>query len=114
MDFFHDFLIAIAPTVAGVLLGWIVSTSTNKNKRDKNIEETLRLLVKAIIMDDYERYVESDNPPKLSVARKEMLLQLGNNYEKLGGNGTGAEMVEAIKKKHVVIIASEGKEPKNA
>lgn len=102
-----ELLQSMAPIISalcaalGLAIGWIVSARKSRSDREKRIAqrqealcEGVLALLRAQIVDAYERYVVHDVP--LTVERRHEIDRAYEAYVALGGNGTISRLYEGI------------------
>lgn len=96
-----EWLRTLAPCVATALIGWVASARHSRTRREEALADRQRALndgmlalMRATLMDAYERYVVHGMP--LTVARRECIDKEHAAYKSLGGNSTGDAMYRAI------------------
>ena len=99
----HDWLIkywlsAVFGVIAGGL-GWAIKHLYSKQKAQDKRQEAVEDGVKALLHDRiYQGYADCDRKGFASVDDIKNLEYLYRPYHALGGNGTGTELFERVKK----------------
>lgn len=92
--------------IAGALGGWIVSARTSRTRREKALSQGVLALLRAQLVDAYERYVI--HADRLTVERKHEIDKAFEAYEALGGNGTIRHLYEEFCKVPTYIVGEGG------
>ena len=112
MDYM-DFLGRMVPIISGLcaiigaLGGWIVSARTSRTRREKALAQGVLALLRAQLVDAYERYVVHGD--RLTVERRHEIDRAFEAYEALGGNGTVKHLYEEFCDVPTYIVGEGGK-----
>lgn len=80
------------------VFSYVVGKTKKSNEQWKNemtaLKQAIITILRTQLVDDYKMYVQDGEP--LTVERKREITEGYEAYSKLGGNGTGKHMYEAI------------------
>ena len=95
--------------VIGALAGWIASARASRSQREealavrqRAISDGVLALLRAQLVDAYERYVAHGEP--LTVERRHEIDRCFEAYEALGGNGTVRRLYEEFCRRPTYIV----------
>ena len=88
--------------IIGALGGWIVSARTSRTKREAALANGVLALLRAQLVDAYERYVVHGD--HLTVERRHEIDRCFEAYKALGGNGTVAHLYEEFQRMPTYIV----------
>lgn len=105
VDTLMDILGWVVPLALSGLVGWLSKSLTHQREaerardeaqeaHDRAMQEGLRTLLRAELLDIYTRHVVRKKP--ISVSIQDEAERVYQAYHKLGGNGTGTWMHERI------------------
>lgn len=87
MDIFVEtFIPWVVTTICSGIIGFLIARVKSLKKRDKAIEQGLRVLLGKTIIDAYDLYHNQER--RLTVERKREIDEAYLAYHALGGNGT--------------------------
>lgn len=96
-----DVLMSLVQAVIPMLLtgvggacGWLLKSHRKEEAKDRAMEEGLRTLLHAELLDIYQHHVVEHNP--ISLSTQEEAGHIYQAYHALGGNGTGTYMYQKI------------------
>lgn len=95
MDIFANPIASQIISIAvAALCGWLGSQVVMLRRRDDALYCGMKVLLRATLLDAYERHVTNQTP--LSLERKREIDEAFDAYSALGGNGTGKQLYEEL------------------
>ena len=97
MDVFMTLVEAVIPmllTGIGGACGWLLKSHRKEEAKDKAMEEGLRTLLHAELLEIYQKHVVEG--AAISLSTQEEAGHIYQAYHALGGNGTGTYMYQKI------------------
>ena len=89
----------LVPSILGVLAGWTATRWHGARRRESAMQDGMRILLRARLIDIHERYVEQGEA--CPVDAKEEADEAYHAYHALGGNGTGTHLHDEIMSAHI-------------
>lgn len=90
----EEFVTTIIGMIATFLLGFLASQLKKHSKTEKARIEIERALARQMIFQAYEDYII--NGEHLTIARYDEIMEVGEAYRTLKGNGTAKAYLEAL------------------
>ena len=92
----------LVPSALGVLTGWMATRWRITRRRESAMQDGMRILLRARLIDIHERYVEQGEECPVDV--KEEADEAYHAYHALGGNGTGTHLHDEIMNAHIACV----------